>query len=471
MRPKGELWTPWRRTRSIAARHGIAGRAGEGPPGASWPWPSSPWWPAPAPRPRPGHHGATTTTTRERARARPRPGPPRPGSRPRRSPWVRSTTSPRRCPGLFKGAEDGTQAYFDYINSQGGVNGRMIKLDAQDSAYSTGTVANATRPRSRTTSPSSAASPSTTRPRSPSSRPPPCPTSPIPWTPTWANLPTSYSPAAQHRQRLPPHDLQDPEGRSSRTPDQAHGHPLGQRHPVHGVVREGLRAGRQVRGLQHRLRRRLHPGADDLPAQRPDHEVRRRPDVLHHRRCPTPTRPRVAEEMQQQNFNPIVVQGDAYSSNLVKDGGSAVNGMYIELGYVLYLGADSEPAGREALHQVDEDRRLQRQLRAPVPLRLGRRPALRPGLEARREPTHPGRSRGGAGQGHELQCRRAAPDVEPVRQRAGRLRRARPRSRTVRSSGSPPRRRPGSSAVQAATCRRPASSRRSGRPPRRRVRA
>ncbi len=47
-------------------------------------------------------------------------------------------------PGLFKGAEDGTQAYFDYINSLGGVNGRKIKLDAQDSAYSDGTVANAT---------------------------------------------------------------------------------------------------------------------------------------------------------------------------------------------------------------------------------------------------------------------------------------------------------------------------------------
>jgi ABC-type branched-subunit amino acid transport system substrate-binding protein len=29
-------------------------------------------------------------------------------------------------PGLFKGAEDGTEAYFDYINSLGGVNGRKI---------------------------------------------------------------------------------------------------------------------------------------------------------------------------------------------------------------------------------------------------------------------------------------------------------------------------------------------------------
>lgn len=44
-------------------------------------------------------------------------------------------------PGLFKGAKVGAQAYFDYINSQGGVNGRKIILDARDSAFSSGTVA------------------------------------------------------------------------------------------------------------------------------------------------------------------------------------------------------------------------------------------------------------------------------------------------------------------------------------------
>jgi branched-chain amino acid transport system substrate-binding protein len=53
----------------------------------------------------------------------------------------------------------------------------------------------------------------------------------------------------------------------------------------------------------------------------------------------------VAEEMEEQNFHPINIQGDAYSANLIKDGGSAVNGMYIEIGYVLYLGADdNQPA-------------------------------------------------------------------------------------------------------------------------------
>jgi hypothetical protein len=50
----------------------------------------------------------------------------------------------------------------------------------------------------------------------------------------------------------------------------------------------------------------------------------------------------LVEEMRQQNFNPINVEGDAYSANLIKDGGPAVDHMYIEINYVLYLGADSK---------------------------------------------------------------------------------------------------------------------------------
>ena len=43
-------------------------------------------------------------------------------------------------PGLFKGAEDGTKAYFAYVNSTGGVNGRHLILDARDSAFQAGNV-------------------------------------------------------------------------------------------------------------------------------------------------------------------------------------------------------------------------------------------------------------------------------------------------------------------------------------------
>jgi ABC-type branched-subunit amino acid transport system substrate-binding protein len=40
--------------------------------------------------------------------------------------------------GLFKGAAVGTEAYADYVNSTGGVNGRKIKVDSADDGY-TGT--------------------------------------------------------------------------------------------------------------------------------------------------------------------------------------------------------------------------------------------------------------------------------------------------------------------------------------------
>lgn len=39
-------------------------------------------------------------------------------------------------PGLFEGAKDGTQAYLNYINSKGGVDGRKLRLDTQDDAFS-----------------------------------------------------------------------------------------------------------------------------------------------------------------------------------------------------------------------------------------------------------------------------------------------------------------------------------------------
>ena len=44
--------------------------------------------------------------------------------------------------GLFAGAKTGTEAYFAYINSQGGVNGRKLILNGMDSTFSPGTVTN-----------------------------------------------------------------------------------------------------------------------------------------------------------------------------------------------------------------------------------------------------------------------------------------------------------------------------------------
>ncbi len=47
--------------------------------------------------------------------------------------------------GLFKGAQVGTQAYADYVNSTGGVNGRKIKVDGADDGFTGATNKQATQ--------------------------------------------------------------------------------------------------------------------------------------------------------------------------------------------------------------------------------------------------------------------------------------------------------------------------------------
>jgi ABC-type branched-subunit amino acid transport system substrate-binding protein len=47
--------------------------------------------------------------------------------------------------GLFKGAQVGAQAYADYVNSTGGVNGRKIKIDGADDQFSGATNKQATQ--------------------------------------------------------------------------------------------------------------------------------------------------------------------------------------------------------------------------------------------------------------------------------------------------------------------------------------
>ncbi len=48
-------------------------------------------------------------------------------------------------PGLFEGAKDGTQAYVDYVNAHGGVNGRKLLLQVDDDQFDAGKYATATQ--------------------------------------------------------------------------------------------------------------------------------------------------------------------------------------------------------------------------------------------------------------------------------------------------------------------------------------
>ncbi len=242
-------------------------------------------------------------------------------------------------PGLFKGAEDGTRAYFDYVNSTGGVNGRKIDLDAQDSAYNDGTVANATTAQIKNDFALVGGFSLDDSAEEPLIKAAGMPDIAYPLDPDLSNLPTAYSP----------------------TPNTANDYPLTafkvikQKFPQ-DIKHMGIlwaNATASTASSEKAFERaaesqgfKIVYDAGFTPSQ-----TTFLPNVLTMKsdgvklffttQMPDSYSATLAEEMQQQDFKPVVIQGDAYSANLVKDGGSAVNGMYLDVGYVLYLGTDA----------------------------------------------------------------------------------------------------------------------------------
>jgi len=242
-------------------------------------------------------------------------------------------------PGLFKGAEDGTRAYFDYVNSTGGVNGRKIELDAQDSAYNDGTVANATTAQIKSDFALVGGFSLDDSAEEPLIKAAGMPDVAYPLDPDLSNLPTAYSP----------------------TPNTANDYPLTafkvikQKFPQ-DIKHMGIlwaNATASTASSEKAFERaaesqgfKIVYDAGFTPSQ-----TTFLPNVLTMKsdgvklffttQMPDSYSATLAEEMQQQDFKPVVIQGDAYSANLVKDGGAAVNGMYLDVGYVLYLGTDA----------------------------------------------------------------------------------------------------------------------------------
>jgi ABC-type branched-subunit amino acid transport system substrate-binding protein len=239
-------------------------------------------------------------------------------------------------PGLFKGAEDGTQAYFDYVNSLGGVNGRMIKLDAQDSGYNPGKVVQATQTQIANDFALVGGFSLDDSSETPLVKTAGMPDIAYPLDPALSNLPTSYSPTPNTANDYPLAIFKILKDKfptqikhigilwANATPSTMSSEKAFER----AAEAEGFKivydAGFMVTQTTF-LANVLTMKSDGV-------------QMFFTTQMPDSYAATLAEEMQQQNFSPIVVQGDAYSTNLIKDGGSAVNKMYIELGYVLYLG-------------------------------------------------------------------------------------------------------------------------------------
>jgi ABC-type branched-subunit amino acid transport system substrate-binding protein len=242
-------------------------------------------------------------------------------------------------PGLFKGAEDGTEAYFDYINSLGGVNGRKIILDAQDSAYSDGTVAAATTAQIKNDYALVGGFSLDDAAEEPLVKAAAMPVVAYPLDPGLANLPTSYSPVPNNDNAFPVTIFKV---LKKKFPTQIKhvGVLWANATPSTAEAEKAFERAAKAEGFKIVYDASFEPSQTTfLPnvlTMKADGVQMFFTQQLIDAYAAT-----VAEEMQSQDFHPIDVEGDAYSSNLVKDGGTAVNGMYIEVGYVLYLGTDA----------------------------------------------------------------------------------------------------------------------------------
>ena len=251
-------------------------------------------------------------------------------------------------PGLFKGAEDGTKAYFAYINSQGGVNGRKLYLDAQDSLFQPGQVATITATQVRKdfalvggfTLLDDAEKPFIDLSRIPDIA--------LSLSTDLTTDPHVYSP------------IPNPTNNS---------YPLGifkylatkwpQAVKKVGIIWENATA--STKATEVALEEAMKAAGWKISYDRGvgPFDTNFLPDIItmknrgvrlfYSLELPDNFAATLAKQMQQQNFKPINVEGAAYSNALLKLAGSAANNMYIEQSYALYLGQDAKTVPAVAL--------------------------------------------------------------------------------------------------------------------------
>ncbi|MGH9018187.1 MAG: ABC transporter substrate-binding protein [Acidimicrobiales bacterium] len=257
-------------------------------------------------------------------------------------------------PGLFKGAEDGTEAYFDYINSIGGVNGRKIKLDAGDSLYSQGTVASVTQQQIKDDFALVGGFSLDDAAEEPLVKAAKMPDIAYPLDPDLSDLPTSYSPFPNADNDTPTTIFKV----------------LRKKFPTQikhvGIIWANATASTSLaeRAFERAAKSqgfKIVYDASFVPSQTTFLAnvltmKSRGVQMFISQQLPDSYAETIAQEMAEQNFHPLDIQEDAYTSNLVKDGGSAVNGMYLTAGFELYLGTDNTPAVRlftKWMHKAD----------------------------------------------------------------------------------------------------------------------
>ena len=250
-------------------------------------------------------------------------------------------------PGLFKGAEEGTEAYFAYINSQGGVNGRKIHLDAQDSTFQGGEVATATAAQTKSDFALVGGFSLLDQAEQPIIDLAHMPDVALSLNPAMITDPNVYSPIPNPIGNYP---LNFFKYFASKYPQAV---------KKVGIIWENATASTKVN--EDAVESGMKAAGWKIVY---DHGVgpfdtNFLPDIISMKskgvkiffstELPDNYAATLAKQFQQQSFKAINIEAAAYSAQLLKLAGSSANNMYIEQGEALYLGQDAKTVPAVAL--------------------------------------------------------------------------------------------------------------------------
>ncbi len=259
-------------------------------------------------------------------------------------------------PGLFKGAEDGTEAYLAYINAKGGVNGRKIYLNAQDSTFEPGEVATETAAQVKSDFALVGGFSLLDQAEKSLIDLAHMPDVGISLNPGMVTDPNLYGPIPNTIDDYPLNFFKYMAGRYPQAVKKV------------GIIWENATAstkanedaaesGMKAAGWKVVYDHGVGPFYTDFL---PDIIAMRNAGVklFFSTELPDNYAADVAKQFQQQSFRPMNVEAAAYSGQLLKLAGSAANNMYIEQSNALYLGQDAKTVPAVGLfdtwmHKVD----------------------------------------------------------------------------------------------------------------------
>jgi ABC-type branched-subunit amino acid transport system substrate-binding protein len=243
-------------------------------------------------------------------------------------------------PGPFISAEDGTKAYFAYVNSQGGINGRRLILDTQDSTFQGGVVTTETGSQIRNDFALVGGFSILDSAEKPLIDIAHMPDITLPLDPGMVRDPYVYSPLPNVINDVPLGFFKYLKRKYPQAVKKV-GIIWENATPATVSTEHAFEAAMKSVGFQILYDHGVGPFDTDFL-----------PDIIHMRHAgvqmfvgmelPDSFAATLAKQMQQQNFTPINIEGVAYSNQLLFLAGSAADKMYIYQSYALYLGQDAK---------------------------------------------------------------------------------------------------------------------------------